>query len=40
MYFIGADFEYNIDIEMVVKMSPEFDNVLMMETLVDFDLTA
>ena len=40
MYLIGADFEDNVDIEMVIKMSSEFDNVLVVKALVDFDFTA
>lgn len=39
-YLIGAYFEHNVDIQMIIKMSSEFDNVLMVEALMDFYLTA
>jgi hypothetical protein len=37
-YFIDAEFEYDIDIVGVLKDTVEFDDILMMQSFVDFDL--
>lgn len=35
-YFIGAEFQYDVDIEMVLKMPTKLNNIPVLEGLVDF----
>lgn len=38
-YFIGAELEDDINIQMILKVVSEVNNVGMIETLMNFDLT-
>lgn len=38
MYFVGAELEDNINVSMIFEITAKFDNIAMMQTLMDFDL--
>lgn len=37
-YFIGAEFEYDIDVKVVLEVVQELDDIFILKALVDFDL--
>ena len=37
-YLVGTQFEQDVDVEVVLEMMPEFDDVGMVQFLMDFDL--
>ncbi len=35
-YFVGAELEYNVDIGVILEVSPKLDDVPMLQALMNF----